>query len=92
MPPVDTHGGVRFGDVNQDQKAGLPFDQGADRGAVAFAHDQTSLPVPGLAAIGDRGRAGVDHRHRGQPTPDESSLWTAAGDVFAGRVSGVCGS
>ncbi len=37
--------------------------------AVAFAHDQISLPVPGLKAIGDRGRASADHRHRGQPTP-----------------------
>jgi len=58
----DRLGGVRLGDVEQDQVARLALDQRADCGAVGFADDQIALPMAGLGAIFDQRRARADGR------------------------------
>ena len=51
----DGLGGVIGGQVQQDGEPGGPFDQGADRAAVAGTEDQIAFPVPGHGAIGGLG-------------------------------------
>ena len=56
-------GGVFFREVTQEHEAGGAFDEDADGGGVAGAHDEVAFEVAGGGAGLDLGRAVVDERH-----------------------------
>jgi hypothetical protein len=51
-------------EVEQPDRPGLPFDEGADRRGLVLADDQVSLPMPGLRAVLGQKRPFVDGEHR----------------------------
>jgi hypothetical protein len=53
----DLLGGVPVGEVHQHRVAGVPLQQGGDRGAVALAHLEFTFPVAGHGAVLDLGWA-----------------------------------
>lgn len=53
--------------VQQDDEAGQPLDDGADRRPVASTHQQVALPMPDEEPVAGVRRPIVDHPHVDQP-------------------------
>ena len=75
--------------MHEDQEAGTPLNEGADRGPVAGTLDAIALPVPDLDTVLDLLGPVGDHRHPGQPATSPLAVYLAATATPLGRTRDI---